>query len=170
MRGKFVKGRKLSALAEKFINGECKVIYGPMYAFWFGEDVITWSDCESLALNAAWGTWLKENFDFDLTNDNVFAMSILHELGHYYTWDSFTEEEWDNDRQHEECINKAMTTENFFEKQHEYFDMPTEKAATTWAIETYKANASIMRRWNRRFACAIRHYEKQTGRVVFERC
>ena len=170
MRGRFVKGRKLSALAQEFIGNECPVCYGPMWAFWFGDEGITWGGDESACLNIAWKIYLKKEFDFDLTNENVFAMSLLHELGHYYTWDQFDEDEWNADRAHEDKINKTMTVDNFFDKQAEYFNMPTERAATAWAIDTYRASGEVvMRHWNRRFNCAIRHFEKTTGKVVFER-
>ncbi len=163
------RGRKLSALAQEFIGNECPVAYGPMWAFWFGDDVITWGGDESRILNEAWKRYLKAEFDFDLTNENVFTLSLLHELGHYYTWDQFDEDEWDADRAHEEVINKTMTVENFFDNQFEYFNMPTERAATEWAISCYNANKVAIRHWNRRFMCAIRHFEKTTGKVVFER-
>lgn len=42
-----------------------------------------------------------------------------------------------------------------------YFRLPIEYAASKWAVEAYNLNEKIMRNWNYRFYCALRHYEKK---------
>lgn len=145
---------------------------------WYGEEFmltidngnpgISWTDGESAMLNQTWAYRLMTDYGFKLTNENIFIMSILHEIGHAITVGNFTTEEWNIEYALKEKIGEDMTEENWFEMNQKYFLMPTEKAATDWAIETYRTNP-IIKRWQRRFNCAVRHYEKVSGRRVFER-
>jgi len=170
MRGE----RKISKLIAEFTG--CAATYGDEYMMSFTENgpMITWTDGEVAGLNKTWKHRLMEDYGLVLTKSNVFILSILHELGHAVTVGNFTEEEWETEFHLKEEIGDevmAAAEDNdyneWFYQNQRYFLMPTEKAATDWAVEQYKTNPFI-RAWEHRFNCAIRHYEKVSGRKVFE--
>ena len=172
MRGE----RKISELVAMFTG--CAATRGDefMMSVDNGEFLISWTDGEIAGLNKTWKYRLKEDYDFDLTAENVFIMSILHELGHCATVNNFTEEEWEFEYHLKNHIGDKVLAaaekddyDEWFEQNQKYFLMPTEKAATDWAIEQYRANPVEIRKWQHRFNCAIKHYNKVSGREVFER-
>ena len=70
---------------------------------------------------------------------DTFLWSFLHELGHHETEDDFEEEEW---YEYQRRISSGINND-------EYFRLPIENAATTWAGEyilTHKAE--IAEFWN----------------------
>ena len=168
MKGTY-KGRKISALIEQFAGNEIHAAYGVNYAYWFGMDLISWADKEDQDTNVHWKKWLKDNLDFELTNDNIFTMSILHELGHHYTQNMFSEEQWESESAAKDNISDEINDDNYEDQQMKYFDMPTERAATEWAVQIYNANKVAMKHWNKRFMCAIKHFEKKYNTYMFER-
>jgi len=146
---------KMEKWINKFIGGVCSVYEANMFCFMPDDEVITFTYDEPTEANSEWKKFLKESFNFDLTNENVFTMSILHELGHHYTVDLFTDEEWT-----EQATEKALENVADSEYCQAYFNLPIEKKATEYAVSAYKQNETAMRKWNHRFNCAIRHYEK----------
>ncbi len=83
--------------------------------------------------------WYKKQ-DFYIDNVNMSIISLLHEIGHFETFDV---DEWleRNDLtyqyQQEYCDDDTMTMEQLNLK---YFEIPNEYKATKWAFEYYKNN------------------------------
>ena len=147
----------MERLIEKFIDNDCKVKLSDRFSYEPTDEVITFTFEENHDSNVEWKKFLKEKFNFTLTAENVFTMSILHELGHHYTVDTFSDEVWEKEAT-EECLGDLSGVE----RERAYFNMSTELAATKWAVETYNSNSpKLLRSWNHRFNCAIRHYEKK---------
>ncbi len=170
MRGE----RKISKLVAEFTG--CAATRGDEYMMTIddGQFLISWTDGEIAGLNKTWKYRLMEDYGFNLTKENVFIMSILHELGHAMTVGNFSEEQWENEFHLKEEIGDEVIAaienkdgDEWFYQNQRYFLMPTEKAATDWAIEQYRTMPFI-RAWQHRFNCAIKHYEKVSGRKVFE--
>ena len=161
--------RKITKLLQKFLGNNVDVSFGGEFACILGTGEITWGIGESVVVNGTWAYRLWEDYGFELTNENVFVLSILHEAGHYMTEDDFSEDEWEVEIARKATIEKEMTRDNFWDKNQEYYLLPTEKAATDWAIEAFRSHKPEMRKWCHRLNCAIKHYEKKTGKVVFER-
>lgn len=149
----------LDKTISKFIGYDCLVCKANGFAY-FPSDLyplITYCLEEPVEANREWKKFLKENFNFDLTAENLFSMSILHELGHHYTINFFSSEEWET-----QATEKALEgIEDPIEYYRAYFKLPIEYAATTWAVDIYNLNKKNMRSWNHRFYCALRHYEKK---------
>jgi hypothetical protein len=141
----------LKSLVEKFINYDCEVEIGSNFLF-YPDGVIVFTLGEDKEDSILWKQFLKEHFNFTLTKENLFTMSILHELGHYYTIEYFTAEEWNE---------PELETEDNTALQMAHFQKPHELIATEWAIAYYNANPKLMRAWNHRFTCALRHYGKK---------
>ena len=158
---------KLQKLVEKFICGECDVIYDPSGFFYYPDEVIAITLNDSMADNVVWKKFLKQTYNFDLTHENLFSISVLHELGHHFTLDSLSDEEQEQDVVSDAILEALKTSgknEVSFSSedlQMIYFNSNREKVATDWAVEMYRANETVMRHWNQRFNCMIRHYKKK---------
>ena len=106
MRGE----RKISKLVAKFTGiPACR---GEDFMFMVdGETnsgLIFWSDGETAALNQTWSYRLMEDYGFKLTNENIFTMSILHEMGHAMTVGNFEVEDWNIEYALKEKIGEEM--------------------------------------------------------------
>jgi len=158
---------KLQKLVEKFINYDCEVEYDKNGFFYFPNGVIAITLNDKMEDNATWKKFLKETYNFNLTQENLFSLSILHELGHHYTLDDLPEEEQERDIISEtiendlETSGKNEVSYTSEELQMIYFNSLREKVATDWAVETYRENEKAMRHWNHRFVCALRHCKKK---------
>ena len=143
---------RLIELVKKFIDYDCDVKLDDEFMI-YPDGVISITISEDKEDNLVWKKFLKERFDFTLTNENLFTMSVLHELGHFYTIEYFTDEEWN-------ATPEEQFTSNI-ERQYAHYEKPNEVMATEWAIAYYNANLACMRKWNHRFCCALRHLEKK---------
>jgi hypothetical protein len=150
-----MKKNALIRLVEKFIDHDCTVKILKQFCYQPENKVIGISLIEDNSSNSEWAKYLKDTFNFTLTQENLFAMSILHELGHHYTVDYFENDEWI-----EQATEKALGDLTGSARQQAYFNLPIEKVATEFAVKVYNANERDMRAWNHRLNCAVRHFEK----------
>lgn len=76
---------------------------------------------------------------------DTFLISLLHEVGHAETWDDLEDEDIaysDGMKKFiEDELAAGVTEARRRELYFEYFNLPDELAATTWAIEYIKNNA-----------------------------
>lgn len=95
----------------------------------------------------------------DLKEYDGFLISFLHELGHHYTLDEFSEDEVN------ESLNAKCRISNEYEDgrvdlQEEYFNLPDEAAATNWAIEYIRSNREkIDEFWSKLLNVIVQFYE-----------
>lgn len=146
----------MEKLIEKFIDNDCHACYGNQFAYLPDEEIIVFTCEEPIETNVEWKKFLKNTFDFNLTAENVFTMSILHELGHHYTVGYFSDEDWES-----QALEKGLEDLEGAELMQAYYNLPIEKIATEFAVKVYNENPKEMRIWNHRFNCAIRHFEKK---------
>ena len=77
---------------------------------------------------------------------DTFLISLLHEVGHAETWDDLEDEDiaYSDDMKVfiQEELAAGVTEARRKELYFEYFNLPDEIAATTWAIEYIKENAA----------------------------
>lgn len=87
--------------------------------------------------------YIEKTFHFIVPN--IFIISLLHEVGHYFTLYSFSKMKLKNAHQTKELIEneleKITTDDPLYDIVYsKYFDLNIEKAATAWAIDYYKNN------------------------------
>lgn len=82
--------------------------------------------------------YITTHFNFE--NFNIFVMSLLHEVGHFYTLYNFSKEKRKEDKRLKRNIEKQLTKNDSDEVYSSYFDLDIEKAATAWAVDYYKNN------------------------------
>ena len=154
------KYSKIARLIEKFTDGDCTAVFKKDGFYYYpGDEEIGFRINENIndESNIEWAKFLKETFNFTLTQENLFTMSILHELGHHHTVDFFSAEEWET-----QALEKNIQDLEGTERMQAYFNMPIEKTATEWAVMFYTLGIKNMRAWNQRFNCAIAHALKKS--------
>ena len=155
------KYQKIAKLIKKFIDNDCEVCYDDVFFYSPDDELICFTFGEDKESNREWKKFLAEEFNFTLTEENIFAMSVLHELGHHYTVHLFSDEQWE-----QEATESTLEGLEGAEKDQAYFRLPIEKAATEWAVMVYRENEKVMHAWNHRFNVAIRHQEKKSKRKL----
>ena len=90
-----------------------------------------------------WKEYIKKTFSFEV--DNIFMLSLLHEVGHHYTLNTFSRMRIKTAHQAKELINEELGKLDPSDPAYDvvysnYFDLSIEKVATAWAIDYYKAN------------------------------
>ena len=82
--------------------------------------------------------YIKDRFDYDV--ENVFIITILHEIGHYKTDEEIGDAlgaycDQDKERISDIISNTDVTEEEEKRLNWQYFNLPDEFAATAWAVE-----------------------------------
>jgi len=107
---------------------ECTAEMGTDFAFYWMNDLITYSLVVSERMDNLFLNFAKEN---GLKVDcGIFILSFFHELGHYETIDELTDAE-------ERCCErvKAKLDSNKNADCYKYFSLVDEWLATSWAID-----------------------------------
>lgn len=103
--------------------------------------------------------FVEERFNFKVTEENEFIISILHEVGHAKN----NEEICDNilDFCEKEkfriniLINKAEDLEEARKLEFQYFNLPDEIMATAWAVSYMREHPRIVKRMSAEMMKAI---------------
>lgn len=87
--------------------------------------------------------YILKTFNFKVPN--IFIMSLLHEVGHYFTWENFSRKKIKNAHKIKKIIQselKELTPNHpdYDTVYSKYFDLQIEKVATAWAVDYYKNN------------------------------
>ena len=87
--------------------------------------------------------YVEKKFDFKIPS--LFMISLLHEVGHFYTLNTFSKMEIVKDHLAKNIIEKKLkrinpNTEKYNKIYSKYFDLKTERVATAWAVWYYKNN------------------------------
>ena len=120
-----------------------KMYAGTDFVYHTLSEEITFGLAVTEASDRLWKKWLLDNFNLKATN--IFVLSILHELGHWYTLDSISEEDY------EHCIEQKLEIEqqldaarphskDWNEIYSSYWDLTDEYMATEWAVDWIETN------------------------------
>lgn len=82
--------------------------------------------------------YIAKEFNFNV--ENTFLISLLHEVGHFYTLPLFSKEEMKKSYRDKSKIEKALEKNDDDATFSSYFDLDVEKVATKWAIEYYQTH------------------------------
>lgn len=77
---------------------------------------------------------------------SVMMMSLLHEIGHIYTYDEDLSDEKDVLY---EVLKLSYTDEQLEEYDKMYFNIPFEKEATIWGIRFAQMNKEIVKKYSK---------------------
>ena len=83
--------------------------------------------------------FFRKQYGIDLkTSVELFVMSVLHEIGHYYTYDDVTDDIFNYCKDEEERIQAELEINDTDEIYSRYFYLPDEIVANDWAAAWYK--------------------------------
>ena len=141
--GKF-KGKKALSMA---IHNTIKRNIGVSPSVRFGAEFESYYEINKISYTLVYekisSGFFKEFFeiclDFDFTDDfefEVFTLSVLHEIGHLKTMKKFSEKEIEKDFEKKDEMNDWSM---YAKRTHfTYFALPTEIAASRWAVKWAK--------------------------------
>ena len=83
-------------------------------------------------------SYVKKTFHFDIPH--IFMISLLHEVGHFYTLHTFSKMRLEAAHSAKDLIEEALKMDDDDEIYSLYFDLSIEKVATAWAVDYYRKN------------------------------
>lgn len=134
----------------KILAPKIKVKYDEDFYFNFRDKVLGWRDyfCEPDMLFAR---HLKEYHGLEIPwrIGEQFTISLLHEIGHYKTiGDLFFEDIMEEET---ERILLQMCSGIDYEIAKRYCNLPTEFAATEWAVNFWREHKNFINFWTKMF-------------------
>lgn len=138
---------KLVAQMNSFLRPfNVKSLLGEDFAYYPTTEEIQFTIAMNERSDKVFTKFVMETFHYQIKD--IFLLSLLHEVGHHLTLEDFEDyelcEEWANKIMIELEINDT----NYDEKQIEYFNLPSEYAATAWAVSYLREHEKeVYRRW-----------------------
>ena len=134
----------ISQMVRKYICEDITCKFSPIFCI--SDDTLYYSLFIDEDCNRDWSKWLKKTYGTRYSRDfSIFALSILHEIGHYFTLDDFDETEAFAGKEELIIDLDADTEAQQTEKRFSYWNLPVEKAATDWAIDFYNSHKKEMK-------------------------
>lgn len=104
--------------------------------------------------------FIKKMFGYDVPN--TFMMSLLHELGHHFTGERFSEEDEELYLvRNEEISERLLEPDCGDQPYYDYYALPQEMAATAWAVDVYRNNEKAIQKEWKKIKKALTKYEKE---------
>lgn len=109
--------------------------------------------------------WILQNFNYTIKEREYFLFSLLHEIGHHYTFGYLTDE----DLQYEVFCRKILenSDKSANEINEAYFNLPAEKLATQWAINFMSEHPHWCRKMNRKIYKAFNKLENINQWILY---
>jgi hypothetical protein len=118
-----------------------KTYFNDCYEYRYDENSVGWTLFET-EIDKYYNVFIKERFNLELTEEDIFLISLLHEVGHYKTDDGITDNVYDFCLEEKERLSEELgevEDEEEIKKLHwQYFNLPDEWAATYWAVDYIK--------------------------------
>ena len=105
--------------------------------------------------------YIEKTFHFKISN--IFIISLLHEVGHFYTLHTFSKAKLQTAHEAKEIIEEALKIEDDDDIYSLYFDLNIEKVATAWAIDYYKTHKKRCENFYLKFQNALKNEYKRLG-------
>lgn len=164
---KELKGTKkidemVNTFCEKF---GCTAELGAEFCYWDDDETVDYSLVISVPSDEAWKEYVKETFNFRITN--IFMFSLLHEIGHHFTMGKFNKFQQSKERVAIAKIehNLSESNDEDFDKEmyKKYFDLPMEKSATKWAVNYYRTHRQAINRFYKKLEKELQKFYKLNG-------
>lgn len=162
-----IKGtKKLDKLINDYVKKfGCTAELGSEFCYWHDDEVINYSLIIPVPSDKMWRAYVKKEFNFLITN--IFMFSLLHEVGHHYTMDLFTECQREDEERAVEKIEKVLTKSDNKTLDNalylKYFDLPMEKIATKWAVNYYKRHKFSINHFYKKLNKELKKFYKING-------
>ena len=126
------------------------------------EDRVYFSIIVSERSDRLFKEYIKKEFHFNVTN--IFMISLLHEVGHFFTLRNFSKKKIKAAHEEKNIIAEALEMDNSNDEIYSlYFDLDIEKAATEWAVKYYTANQKRCDDFYKAFLITLQEEYKRLG-------
>lgn len=111
------------------------------FAYYHTTKEIGYSLFEMPLYDIGFKTYLKKRYP-NMKECSMFIFSLLHELGHYLTWDSISKKDKLKAKKMKKRLEKRreFTAQDTIQKQIEYCNLADERIATAKAVEILEKN------------------------------
>ena len=162
-----IKGtKKLDKMINNYVKKfGCTAELGSEFCYWHDDETVDYSFIIPVPSDEVWKEYVKKEFNFNLTN--IFMFSLLHEIGHHYTMDFFTQTQQNKNDKMVDKIEKVLS-ESDDEKLDKtmylkYFDLPMERIATKWAVNYYRKHRFSINRFYKKLNKELKKFYKING-------
>ena len=109
------------------------------YCYYFEEESIDYT-LEIKENDYFFNDFVEEYFGYKITN--IFIFSLLHEIGHHLNNDCIEGSLYEYCQREKERLDESIvnTDEEYRQKNYEYFLLPDEMLATSWAVDYAKSH------------------------------
>lgn len=83
-------------------------------------------------------SYIEKTFHFNVPH--IFMISLLHEVGHFFTLHTFSKMRLEAAHSAKNLIEEALEMDDDDDIYSLYFDLSIEKVATAWAVDYYREN------------------------------
>ena len=161
MRTTTLKGLKKlnNAILEEIKQfGIKKSFLSDSYSYDFDSNAVGWTLIEDDS-DEVYNSFLSDRFGYEAGDDDIFFVSLMHEIGHYKTEDDVSDFTYDfclkeKDRISEE-LGGAIREEEKKKLHYQYFNLPDEFAATAWAMNFIEKHPKKARKIRKNLEKAI---------------
>ena len=144
--------KKLTAQMDSFLRPfGVKSLLGKDFAYYPVTEQVQFTIVMEERADRVFAQFIAETFQYKVKD--MFLFSLLHEVGHHLTLEDFEDDEIEKEWKHKSKIEWEIDDTNYDEKLMEYFNLPSEYAATAWAVsymrdheKSFKWNTSSYRR------------------------
>ena len=116
----------------------CDSDFGADFSYDPEDDTIYFSIAVTERANRLFKSYIEKTFHFNVPH--IFMISLLHEVGHFYTLHTFSKMRIETAHSAKDLIEEALKMDNDDEIYSLYFDLSIEKVATAWAVDYYRKN------------------------------
>lgn len=103
---------------------------------------------------------------FNVNIENIFMISLLHEVGHHFTIYNFSAPELKKAHKEKEKIEKELNKADNDLTFSRYFDINIEKVATEWAINYYLSHQARCEKFFKAFSEKLHEEYKRFGVIA----
>ena len=135
---------------------------GTEYQWYIDTDKIEFKITENEIGDQLFVDFIKDYFGYDV--EYSFIISLLHEVGHSFTYNNLDDEEinfCDDEKERiDKEMEKAKTYEDVKELMYQYFTLPDEIVATEWAVNFAENNPQLIEKmWRKCYNALGKFYE-----------
>ena len=159
---------KVNQIIDSFVNQfGLRSEMGTDFSYYYPINKITWSFFMTEESNKSFEKFVENTFP-DI-NCNTFIWSLLHEIGHHETIDNWTGDEQYIFDSMKEDLEDRLLEEKEFDICTEYYSVPDEFEATTWAAEYIRDHEPELRLFWDKFQVAANEFA-ELNEVNIDEC
>ena len=158
----FLNEDLLVSLVDEFLEPfGCDSHFSSDFSYDPEDDTIYFSILVSERGDRLFKSYVEKTFHFNVPH--IFVISLLHEVGHFYTLHTFSKMRLEAAHSAKNLIEEALEMDDDDEIYSLYFDLSIEKVATAWAVDYYKKNMKRCEDFYSKFVETLKAEYKRIG-------